>query len=403
MSFFYPSFFIFIALLISSEITAQDSNIQGKILDKTTQTPLPTTSIYYKDATLGTVSNNDGEFILEKIENKFIVFSFLGYETLEYHADNIPEVIYMTPSNIQLPELVVFPNIDITKLIQGIWNKYYDIYEIENKKKGNFPFTFFYRQITKSDSIYNELIECFFTGTNSYGVDNFNLQKGRFAKVDLSPNFHFTFTNFFQFSQIRPFHQSSPPKNVLHTFIEPNFDKLFDVKVDKIVNSTTMGNVITLEFSPKRNIKEKNVFPGKLHILLEDSSIIKFEGIIKDIGKANSNIKNSNLHFTVNYKKGVKAHPIVETVKCVANFDLLYKNVLHTANIESILYDCSYRFSNQTGENINHKDFLLENINNMQDSPEFWRNNPIVKRTAKEENIIKTFENKKVFGNFQIK
>lgn len=402
MSFFHSSLLILIALLISSEIAAQNNNIQGKILDKTTQTPLPATSIYYKDGTFGTVSNNDGEFVLEKIENKIIVFSYIGYETIEYNQKDIPEIIYLTPSNIQLPELVVL-SINEAKLIRGIWSKYYNIYEIENKTKSNPPFTFFYRQITKSDSVYNELIECFFTGTNSYGANNFNLQKGRYAKVDLSPDFAFTFTNFFQFSQIRPFHQSNPPKNVFNTFIQPDFDKLFDVKVDKITNSTTMGNIITLDFSPKRNIQEKNIFPGKLHILLEDSSIIKFEGIIQNVGKENPNIKNSNLHFTINYKKGVKAYPIVETVKCVANFDLLYKNVLHTANIESLLYDCSYRFSNLTGEKINHKDFLLENINNMQDSPDFWRNNPIVKRTTKEENIIKTFENKKVFGNFQIK
>lgn len=81
---------------------------------------------------------------------------------------------------------------------------------------------------------------------------------------------------------------------------------------------------------------------------------------------------------------------------------ILYNNTMHTANIESILFDCSYKFSRQTGRKIKDKDFLLESIDNATDSPEFWENNPIVKRTAKEENIIKTFENKNVFGNFQI-
>ncbi len=398
---FYSLLFILTTFTIP-QILAQSHNIQGKVLDKISQSPLPATSIYYKDGIIGTISNADGEFILEKKENKIVVFSYLGYEVMEYYSNNLPQIIYLTPSTIQLPEVVVMP-INEKELIKKVWNKYYTIYQMEKKEeKNNVPATFLYRQVTKSDTTYNEFTECFFTGANTYGAADFRLQKGRYAKIDLSPDFHFTFTNFFQFSQIRPFHQKNPPKNVFNTFLQPNSEKLFNIHIEGITHSSSNGNVVTLSFTPKKNNNAKHILEGRLHIQLEDLSILKMEGRIRNVGIKKEGVNNSILLFIVNYKKGVKSYPIVESVKCNATFDILYNNTMHTANIESILFDCSYKFSRQTGRKIKDKDFLLESIDNATDSPEFWENNPIVKRTAKEENIIKTFENKNVFGNFQI-
>ncbi len=195
---FYSLLFILTTFTIP-QILAQSHNIQGKVLDKISQSPLPATSIYYKDGIIGTISNADGEFILEKKENKIVVFSYLGYEVMEYYSNNLPQIIYLTPSTIQLPEVVVMP-INEKELIKKVWNKYYTIYQMEKKEeKNNVPATFLYRQVTKSDTTYNEFTECFFTGANTYGAADFRLQKGRYAKIDLSPDFHFTFTNFSYF------------------------------------------------------------------------------------------------------------------------------------------------------------------------------------------------------------
>ena len=63
-------------------IYAQTKQINGKVIDED-GSPIPGVSIAVKGTTIGTTTNNDGEFSLKVPENQVLTFSFVGMKTLE--------------------------------------------------------------------------------------------------------------------------------------------------------------------------------------------------------------------------------------------------------------------------------------------------------------------------------
>jgi TonB-dependent starch-binding outer membrane protein SusC len=57
--------------------------VSGKITDASTHEPLPGVNVIAKGTTIGTVSDNDGKFSLEVNEADVLVFSFIGFKTIE--------------------------------------------------------------------------------------------------------------------------------------------------------------------------------------------------------------------------------------------------------------------------------------------------------------------------------
>ena len=85
--------FIFFAFLFSSILLAQDTgSIAGKLTDKDyNNEPLPFANIIIKGTTTGSTSDIDGKYILENLSpgTYTIVFSFIGYETIERQVEVI--------------------------------------------------------------------------------------------------------------------------------------------------------------------------------------------------------------------------------------------------------------------------------------------------------------------------
>ncbi len=99
-------------LFLSSNLIAQDISIKGKIVNSETKETLPGVSVFVKNTTIGTTTNNNGEFILNNLpyDTITIVFSFIGFETQEkiITGGNASYFqIMMKPSAIALDEVVV--------------------------------------------------------------------------------------------------------------------------------------------------------------------------------------------------------------------------------------------------------------------------------------------------------
>ncbi|MCB0653404.1 MAG: carboxypeptidase-like regulatory domain-containing protein [Saprospiraceae bacterium] len=89
----------------------------GMVLDGTTNQmfPVPYTNILVKEKGRGTYSDFDGFFSIVVEEGDIIVFSALGYKTVEFQIpENLKDDRYslvqlMTKDAVNLPETVVFP------------------------------------------------------------------------------------------------------------------------------------------------------------------------------------------------------------------------------------------------------------------------------------------------------
>jgi len=92
--------FFFFALLFLSFAFSYSQSIVSKVLDATTNQPLETVTIYYDGTTMGTVTNDKGEFSLssEVTTQAIIVVSFLGYETQYFSQEQLKktEIIYLS-------------------------------------------------------------------------------------------------------------------------------------------------------------------------------------------------------------------------------------------------------------------------------------------------------------------
>ena len=104
-------------LLIFSAILvyAQTGKIEGKILDKSTNEPLPYVNIIIDGSTIGSVSDIDGKFAFTELQPGFVKLraSYIGYSTLlsgDILVTNAkPSYIelYMQPTSTKLDEVVI--------------------------------------------------------------------------------------------------------------------------------------------------------------------------------------------------------------------------------------------------------------------------------------------------------
>lgn len=70
-------------LLLSNWGLAQSKTVTGKVIDAESNEPLPGVNVLVKSTSRGTITNINGEYTIEASQNDVLVFSFIGYKTLE--------------------------------------------------------------------------------------------------------------------------------------------------------------------------------------------------------------------------------------------------------------------------------------------------------------------------------
>lgn len=398
-------YILFIPLLFCTIwVSAQESTkLTGRVIDATTKQPIPAVSIQYQKSGLSTISNSEGEFILSKAgEPDFLVFSHISYATKKVSTLDTSYNILLEENTVSLPEITVV-SVPVNTIIQDVWNKYNAIHRANKKNKNKH--TFFYRQITQTDTLYNEFIESFFLGKSTYGIDDLVLTNGRTASVKVADGeFALSISNFFHQSCARPFYPKNPPnEDIVNVFLQPNAAELYNISLDQIIESDDMGSIYVLSYIPKDDVSVKYIFKGKLFIRKADWAILKFEAELNSSGLSDTDIvkitKTAN-KIEVSYKYYDQDYPIVESVKCFAAIDLTHDNKPHKVNVSFTLFLAEYN-AGKSGKKLKQKTNLLESILKSKFDAEFWDNNPIIKRTALEDEIIETFKNKNIVGSFQ--
>ena len=86
---------LLIVMCLSGGIFAQAVRLKGYVKDKVTEKPLPGVTILVKGTFIGTVTNEDGEFVILAPRDSIVVFSFVGYVTLEVPVNNWYSNIFM--------------------------------------------------------------------------------------------------------------------------------------------------------------------------------------------------------------------------------------------------------------------------------------------------------------------
>ncbi len=112
----YSLILIFLCVTIVITVRGQetpscDYEIKGKVFDYKTKEPLSFVAIQVENTTIGAISDDDGNFLIENLCDKEydLIFSRLGYKTLKHHHDfHHPEMeIFMVEEHLMLEGVTI--------------------------------------------------------------------------------------------------------------------------------------------------------------------------------------------------------------------------------------------------------------------------------------------------------
>ena len=99
---------LFTCFLFAQYSFAQELNIKGKIISVEDGSSIPLASVLIKGTNLGTVTNLDGTFSITIPANATLVFSYVGYKTVEKLISNNEFITISLQSDLSnLDEVIV--------------------------------------------------------------------------------------------------------------------------------------------------------------------------------------------------------------------------------------------------------------------------------------------------------
>lgn len=100
------------------------AQMEGIVLDSATQQPIPFINIWVAGENIGTTSDEKGQFILENVvTKKKIIFSGIGYQTLETSLEIGSNKVVLSPKNIELETIVISATKAVKETKIGGFNK----------------------------------------------------------------------------------------------------------------------------------------------------------------------------------------------------------------------------------------------------------------------------------------
>ena len=388
--------FLFVLALSSILLSAQQNPlVESKIVDAVTGEVLPFASVYIS-TDQGTISNQDGGFAIAAFPNDVLHISYVGYESRDFVASKLPATVKLKPLSVELSEVLVKP-VNVNDLLMRIFQKYKKQIKQSKKKESQF----FYRQITRTNTECNEIMEAFYNACSVVTVRNINLITGRYACLQpdsLHP--YQTFTNFFQYSQVSPIYLYEVNYGDVMTFLDRHYQRYYSVDYD-ILSDSNNKTIYRLKFTP-RSKRRRLALVGVLYIDPVTLEIKRMEcreddmPITINIGEYTEE-KKISISFTLNYKT-VHGMSVIQTVHVKTQYDS--QLVGGKVEVNSILYNMGPKKSRGC-RFLARETNMLKQIKNIDYSPSFWRSNVIIKRTPLEENATQIFEKANLFGTYK--
>ncbi|MDB5007762.1 MAG: hypothetical protein JWP45_2155 [Mucilaginibacter sp.] len=116
-------------MLCITQVFAQNRTVTGTVTAKDDGLPIPGATVKVKGSTVGTQTNTAGKFTLSVPQSAVLVFSFIGYETLERPSTSNMTVV-LTVSSRQLGEVIVTGALGIKRQAKELG---YAATQIDNK------------------------------------------------------------------------------------------------------------------------------------------------------------------------------------------------------------------------------------------------------------------------------
>lgn len=397
-------FFVFSFLWILGfiQIGFAQTEITGKVLDGDTGEPVPYCNISFESSSLGTASNELGEFIIEADSLPVkLIFSHVNYGRKALEISKISEVnVSLVPLTTTLDEVVVSASkIDqfAMKLAKSAIKK-----AQKSSSKDNYGRAF-YRQKSKNGDSYSEFSEIFYDiRYNNVGIKDWNISEGRYALKEESVHNR----NYTSFSRIlKPL---QPNTTELIFPLHPSVEAYYNPRIISMIQSGN-NKIAVVHFKPLKNLKTP-AFEAEVYIDTKTFDILKIKGELSrdDLKLAKLNTKNSywkdyTISYEISYRRDDSSKTLLDYIKVDQAFDYFKDGSFqyHTTSTSNLIFYEHYtpRSRKKLGGRLSRTQSDWRKLDEIGYNERFWAENPIVKRTPVEEEVIGSFEKENAFSS----
>jgi hypothetical protein len=372
--------------------------VTGKILDKQTHQPVPYASVVVLGGQAGTTSNADGEFILtmSSLPGKLVVSQLsYGRDTVAVAAAGSLRPIELVPAAVSLPA------VDMGSYSAELLKKAYRVLQRTNASK--YYGQAFYRQVTRLDNDPTEVQEMVWNvKASSAGLEGTTLAQARYAKKEAL----ISYKNLSSFT--KSFQVYSPAADTAQKgrVLGPNSAEYYSLRLVGVTQNGSQ-NLAEIEFVGKPAYNQAHV-QGTIVIDTDTYQVLRF--------KAGTDQTSTSNNPTFKFKEGrivydvvFKAQPTgavldhIKTTYTITMGRMLKPDIHQEAVGFTYFYNWQPTPTGLAYAGANAKESDIAAIKQTTYDPAFWRDNPVVKRTPLEEEIIKSFEQKKAFGTMLVK
>ncbi len=382
--------------------------LKGKVVNSKTGEIVPFCSVVINNTFEGTSSNEEGEFVikLNKLPST-LIFSHVSFETTKITvSENQELLIKMTPLLNILEEVYIETKTKpITKDAYAT-NLAKKAFEKLQRQIRNFKYgKALYRQKSKNGSVYSELAEIIFdTRYSLNGVENWEIIEGRYAlKKETINNKNFTlFTRIIKSLQ--------PDTEDLIFPLSQSIESFYNVILIKTIKSEN-GDIAQLRFSPKGN--QYPIFKSDVYIHKKNHDVLKIVSSVDDdrldlVKFKENNIEKKNYHldYEMVFKENESLGMVLDYININQEFDYfkdgLFRNKVSAQSNFTLFEYYPSNEKRRLGRQFDRSKSDWEKLNEIGYNQEFWEENPIIKRTPIEDDIIDQFERDNAFESIYI-
>ena len=406
----YKIFSLLITLAIfaiSSPSATAQIYVTGKVINAESGEALPFANVAILNTGRGTAANGEGMFsLLIDSLPVMVVSSYIGYEKnqVEISRENEKVVFRLTPSTVIMDELIVDGR-SASRLVEEAVEHLRDL--SKRREKHTRPAHAFYRQKTKSDTVYTEYVETFYNVlTSPFGLQGWNVEQGRYAVVTQAEKNYIIIEDFSVLTQAFkiPRLRRARKAGVLHP-LRPKAAKYFDFEIVRHVSGEHA--LVEIAFRPIEGYR-RPAYTGTIHLDAETNAVRAYEGYIQD-PRVKTVVATHRGWKTENHKTRFVARfrsledpsiTVLDQLQITVDYDHTRKKDRRAVQTTSTFFVYDYDASDtlRATQRSGQTDFAL--INASEYDPEFWETHEVFARTPVEKEVIRSFEASGAFGRF---
>jgi len=388
---------VLLLLLGGAHLSRAQVQLRGVVRDKETREVLPFASVAVPGTSNGTSTNMEGEFTLVVKELPVTLqISELGHikDTLRVTSGAAALDVALAPATIVLPEVKVasFPFQMVDRAFRNLQRNYRRAYYGKA----------FYRQITRIDDKPTELQEVVWNvKSNPARIEGTTLAQGRYAAVSAPINL----SNFSVYTRKFGLFDAQQDSTTSLALLSPNVEKNYLLELKGIVGEDSTGGVAEISFETRPEVKYRA--QGTIWIDIETNQVVRYRMVQPSFTGSTNNPRqkftDAKLTIEMAFRAGGKASVApLELMKMDLTTNLTEPGKQPLAiNVSSFTYffDQTTKATGLPYARASLTDRDLDAIKAKPYDPEFWANNPVVKRTPAEDEVVSAFEKKGAFGS----